>query len=434
MKKYLVFIFLFVFIACSENTEKDLKNINYVASEYVILVHTIGKFDPDYVDAYFGPDSLKQIALKDSSSLRSIKLKVLELSTLLDSLNKATKSNLTQELRFRFLKNMFNSMNFKINSLLGIKKSFDEECIELYGAISPKYSEEYYQNIINDLEKELPGTGTVQDRYKAFKEQFIIPTDKVDTVFKLALSEAKKQTKANIEMPHYEDLQLEYVRDKAWSGYNWFQGDGFSLIQINLDQPIYIERAIDLAAHEAYPGHHAHHTLMEQTYVKDSNWIEFTIYPLFSPMSLISEGSANYGIEVAFPGDAKLIFEKEFLYPLAGLDSSLAEKYNHIQTLISKLDYAGNDAARMFLNGDFNEEQTVDYLVKYNLMTLERAKQRLNFIKKYRAYVINYNIGLDMVREFVIKNGGTSDNPKKRWMIFEDLIRNPYLPSDLEVK
>ena len=329
---------------------------------------------------------------------------------------------------------MFNSMNFKINSLLGIKKSFDEECIELYGAISPKYSEEYYQNIINDLEKELPGTGTVQDRYKAFKEQFIIPTDKVDTVFKLALSEAKKQTKANIEMPHYEDLQLEYVRDKAWSGYNWFQGDGFSLIQINLDQPIYIERAIDLAAHEAYPGHHAHHTLMEQTYVKDSNWIEFTIYPLFSPMSLISEGSANYGIEVAFPGDAKLIFEKEFLYPLAGLDSSLAEKYNHIQTLISKLDYAGNDAARMFLNGDFNEEQTVDYLVKYNLMTLERAKQRLNFIKKYRAYVINYNIGLDMVREFVIKNGGTSDNPKKRWMIFEDLIRNPYLPSDLEVK
>lgn len=421
-------------MACSENTEKDLKNINSIAEEYVVLVHIIGKYDTDYVDAYFGPDSLKQKALNDSSSLRSVKLRILDLTKDLDSLIKITKIDLVKNLRIKFLKQMLSSMNFKVNSLLGFKSTFDEECKELYGAVSPKYNDEYYQAIINELELELLGKGSILDRYKVFKEKFIIPTEKVDTVFKVALNEAKKQTKSFIEMPHYEDLQLEYVRDKAWSGYNWFQGDGFSLIQINLDQPIYIERAIDLAAHEAYPGHHAHHTLMEDTYVKDSNWVEFTIYPLFSPMSLISEGSANYGIEVAFPGESKLKFEKEYLYPLAGLDSSLAEKYNKIQSLISKLDYAGNDAARMFLDGEFNEEQTIDYLVNYNLMTKERAKQRLNFIKKYRAYVINYNVGLDMVRDFVIRNGGTSDNPKKRWLIFEDLIRNPYLPSDLEVK
>ncbi len=398
------------------------------------MVHQIGKFDSDYVDSYFGPDSLKQLAIDDSSSLSSIKLKILELSSELDSVKNISEYDLIEELRYKFLKRMFEAMNFKINMLLGFNGTFDEECQALYGAKSPGYSEEHYQEIINKLNTLLPGTNNIIERYQKFKEQFIIPEDKVDTVFRTALAEAKNRTKLNIELPHYEDFQLEYVRDKAWSGYNWYKGDGFSLIQINLDQPIYIERAIDLAAHEAYPGHHTHHALMEQTYVKDSNWVEFTIYPLFSPMSLISEGTANYGIEVAFPGEEKLNFEKKILYPLAGINPELAEKYNSIQSLISKLDYAGNDAARKYLDGEFNEEQTIDYLVKYNLMTEERAKQRLNFIKKYRAYVINYNVGLDMVRDFITANGGTDENPKKRWLIFEDLIRNPYLPSDIKIE
>jgi hypothetical protein len=413
--------------------EKDSENLNSIAEKYVILVHQIGKYDPDYVDSYFGPDSLEQIAKNDTSSLRTLKLMAISLAQELDSIKLNLKFDLVQELRYKFLKRMFEAMNYKINMLLGYNGTFDQECEALYGATSPVYPLEFYQEIIDNLNDLLPGTGDIKARYKSFKDMFIIPEDKVDLVFKTALDEAKKRTKANIEMPNYEDFQLEYVRDKAWSGYNWYKGNGFSLIQINLDLPIYIERAIDLAAHEAYPGHHTHHALMEETYVKDSNWVEFTIYPLFSPMSLISEGTANYGIEVAFPGEEKLKFEREVLYPLAGINPELAEKYNSIQSLISKLDYVGNDAARMFLDGEFNEEQTIDYLVKYNLMTEERAKQRLNFIKKYRAYVINYNVGLDMVREFVLSNGGTEDNPKKRWLIFEDLIRNPYLPSDIKI-
>lgn len=405
-----------------------------IAEKYVILVHQIGKYDPDYVDSYFGPDSLEQIAKNNTSSLRTLKLKVLALSSELDTLKSNLKLDLVQELRYKFLKRMFEAMNYKINMLLGFEGNFDQECEALYGATSPVYPLEYYQEIIDKLNDLLPGTGDIRERYKTFKDMFIIPEDKVDLVFRTALEEAKKRTKENIEMPHYEDFQLEYVRDKAWSGYNWYKGNGFSLIQINLDLPIYIERAIDLAAHEAYPGHHTHHALMEETYVKDSNWVEFTIYPLFSPMSLISEGTANYGIEVAFPGDEKLKFEKEVLYPLAGINPELSEKYEEIQNLISKLNYAGNDAARKFIDGEFDENQTIDHLVKYNLMTEDRAKQRLSFIKKYRAYVINYNIGLDMVREFITANGGTDDNPKKRWLIFEDLIRNPYLPEDIKIE
>jgi hypothetical protein len=55
--------------------------------------------------------------------------------------------------------------------------------------------------------------------------------------------------------------------------------------------------------------------------VKDRGWTEFSIYPLFSPQSLIAEGTANFGIEVAFPGAERVAFEQRVLFP-AGLSSA----------------------------------------------------------------------------------------------------------------
>ena len=49
--------------------------------------------------------------------------------------------------------------------------------------------------------------------------------------------------------------------------------------------------------------------------MRDRGWVEFTVYPLFSPQSLIAEGTANFGIEVAFPGAERTAFERETLYP-----------------------------------------------------------------------------------------------------------------------
>jgi hypothetical protein len=61
----------------------------------------------------------------------------------------------------------------------------------------------------------------------------------------------------------------------------------------------------------------------------------------------------------------------------------------------------------------------------------ERAKQRVRFIEQYRSYVINYNLGKDMVRRFIESRGGTADNPAKRWAEFGKLLSSPRLPSGL---
>ena len=159
--------------------------------------------------------------------------------------------------------------------------------------------------------------------------------------------------------------------------------------------------------------------------------MEFTLYALFSPQSLVAEGTANFGIEVAFPGHQRIDFERDVLFPAAGMNGADAEQYYSLQSLTGVLNYAHNEAARAYLDGTMNRQQAGEWLATYALMSPERAKQRVRFIDAYRSYVINYNLGQDLVRSYIESRGGTSDNPSRRWDEFRQLISSPRLPSGL---
>ena len=191
--------------------------------------------------------------------------------------------------------------------------------------------------------------------------------------------------------------------------------------------PIAIDRAIDLACHEGYPGHHIYNASLERSLVRERGWLEYSVSPLFSPQSRIAEGSANYGIEMAFPGEERVAYEKAVLFPLAGLDASRADAYYAVQELMRELTYAGNEAARRYLNGQITAEQAADWLVRYSLSSPERARQRVRFFDTYRSYVINYNLGQDLVKAYVER----AATPAERWRRFGELLSTPRLPSDL---
>jgi hypothetical protein len=270
------------------------------------------------------------------------------------------------------------------------------------------------------------------ERYDAYRRAFVIPRDKLDAVFQRAIQACRERTREHVTLPEGEQFTVEYVTNKSWSGYNWYQGGFRSLIQVNTDLPIYIDRAIDLACHEGYPGHHVYNVLLEKHMVRDRGWREFTVYPLFSPQSLIAEGTANFGIEVAFPGKDRVEFEKSTLFPAAGLDGARAPDYYEVQALVDQLAYAGNEAARRYLNKEIDAAQAAAWLERYALMTHDRAAQRVRFFDQYRSYVINYNLGKDMVRGYIEGRGGTPDQPAKRWEEFERLLASPRLPSELK--
>ena len=55
----------------------------------------------------------------------------------------------------------------------------------------------------------------------------------------------------------------------------------------------------------------------------------------------------------------------------------------------------------------------------------------MRFFDQYRSYVINYNLGQDLVRAYVESRGGTADRPEVRWREFTRLLASPRLPGGL---
>ncbi|HVG08343.1 MAG TPA: hypothetical protein VNM67_11600 [Thermoanaerobaculia bacterium] len=402
------------------------------AESYVKLVLAVGQHDPDYVDAFYGPPEWKVQAETAKRPLADLRSEAERLAADVQAM--PASGDEMERLRHQYLSRQLQSMVARLDMLSGKKLSFDEESQALYDSIAPTHGADHFQGILDQLERLVPGDPAdtpLPERIDRFRQGFVIPRDKLDAVFQAAISECKRRTVEHFELPPGESFEVEYVTDKSWSGYNWYKGGFHSLIQVNTDLPIFIERAVDLACHEGYPGHHVYNVLLEKHLVRDRGWPEFSVYPLFSPQSLIAEGTANYGIEVAFPGDERVRFEREKLFPLAGINPSTAERYYQIQRLTQQLAYAGNEAAREYLNGTMTKQQAIDWQVRYNLSAPARAEQRIKFFDQYRSYVINYNYGQDLVKQYIERRGGTADNPAKRWEEFEKLLASPRLPSGL---
>lgn len=433
MTRLFIALACLVLAACNNPDRAKKPTIDTVAEGYVKLVLRVGQYDKDVVDAYYGPEEWKPAALesKDSPFPAKELLSLAEsLQTQLASVDVAAFSALEMA-RFAMLGKQLTAIATKISMLNGATYSFDEEAKRLYDAEPPSFPLSHFDELLTQLDAKLPGEGSVAERYSAFANDFVIPKEKLDDVFRVAIAEARKRTLAHFTLAENENFVLEYVNDKSWSGYNYYQGNGQSLIQLNTDFPIYIDRAIDLAAHEGYPGHHVFNALLEMNLVKNRGWMEFSVYQLFSPQSLIAEGSANYGIDVVFPGDSRLEYEKTVLFPLAGLDANKADLYYEIQAIRGKLNYAGNEAARLYLNGEITREQAAAMLETYLLYEPDRALQRTRFMDQYRSYVINYNLGKDLVADYVESQGGTADNSEKRWQIFQELLSNPHTASTI---
>jgi len=422
-KKILLTLCALVLTACGPAAP----NMDDLAREYLYLELSMGLHDGGHVDAYFGPEELKKAAEETALSLDQILTASTDLAERLAAID--TGDDKMFGMRIVGLLARLHALDTRIAINKGELPTFDDESMALFGSKAPDNDAAHFETILQELDALLPGEGPLSKRVENFNNEFAIPLDKLPAVFEAAMAECRKRTLERIELPEGESFTIEYVNDKPWSGYNWYQGSSISLIQVNTDFPIYISRAVDLGCHEGYPGHHTFNALLEKNLVDDKGWLEYSLYPLFSPQSLIAEGSGNYGIELAFPGEERGEFEKAVLFPLAGLDADKADLYYEIADLTAKLNFAGNEAARDYLNGEITREEAAEWLQTYGMMREDKSMQRTRFIDTYRSYVINYNHGKVMVADYVERGDADAD---ERWARFEAMLSSPMLPADLE--
>jgi hypothetical protein len=407
----------------------DAATLDPVALRYVTLALGLGAHDRHYVDAYYGPDSLKAEAKAESLSVAEIRALADSLIDVLgDTVPKYADSMVG--MRHRYLRTQLGSLSARAGMLGGRELGFDEEAKALYDVTPPHLADAHFDSLLARLDSLLPGRAPLAARFQQFRDRMVIPAGRVDTVFKTAIAACRARTQAHMGLPQGERFDLEYVKGTPWNAYNWYKGNFHSLIQVNLDFPIPVDRAVDLACHEGYPGHHVYNASLEKALYRDRGWVEISVYPLFSPQSLIAEGSANFGIDMAFSPAERLAFERDSLFPLAGLDTSLAERNAAVRTVNEQLNYARNEVARGYLDGELTRPAAVKAMSRYWLIAPDNAAKQLRFIDTYRSYVINYNLGRDLVAGWVQRGAGES--LKKRWDLFASLLSSPRLPADLK--
>jgi hypothetical protein len=403
-------------------------SLDSIARDYVRLTLEIGERDEGYVDAYYGPARWRRAAHAHPRTIAQLAAATELLKQRVERI--ATPQISLEARRQAFLAAQLNAAALRLRLLLGGTLTFAEEARGMYGVGLQLQPLSSFDPVLARIEQLVPGEGTLADRVDAFQDRFVIPPDRLDAVMRAAIAECRRRTLAHIPLPRGESFRLEFVTHQSWSGYNWYQGRYRSLIQVNTDFPVRMSRAVDLGCHEGYPGHHVYNMLLERILSRGRNWVEFMVYPLYSPQSFIAEGTANYGIELAFPGPERAAFERDILYPLAGLSSGDADGYAALQGAMRQLSGARFTIASDFIDGRITRDEAIALTQRYGLVSRPRAEQIIAFNAHYRAYVINYGLGQAMVRAAI---EGTASTPAARWAAMWWILSGPTIPADLGV-
>jgi hypothetical protein len=386
----------------------------------------IGAHEKGYIDAYFGPPEWKTEAEAHPRSIPALKAEADRIHVALEAINAAGLSPLERR-REAWLAANIASARYRLDMIEGVRSPFREEATRLF-ALTPELQPlESYDSVLARIDALVPGDGPLAERIEAFRSRYFIPSDRLNAVMDAAIGECRRRTLAHMALPGNERFSMEFVTRQSWSAYNWYKGDNQSLIQVNTDLPISLERAVGLGCHEGYPGHHVQGIYNERNY-RERGLIEFSVAPLYAPSSPLNEGGANFSVDLAFPEAERVRFEAEALYPLAGLDPATARAYDDLRKALIDLSGARLTIAAMYLDGEVDRNRAIELTQRYQLSSRARAEQSIAFTEQYRSYVINYSTGEDLVRAYV-KRAGESETAQ--WAAYEHILSEPTLPVDL---
>ena len=115
-----------------------------------------------------------------------------------------------------------------------------------------------YEPAVAQLDAEMPGDGPLASRIEAMRRAASVPPDKVEAVFQAALAECRRRTIAQIPMGS-EPVEVRFTDDELTPAMALYRGDARTVVSISKKIPTDVDRLVQHACHEGYPGHHAHY-------------------------------------------------------------------------------------------------------------------------------------------------------------------------------
>jgi hypothetical protein len=361
--------------------------IDTPAERYLVLGLQLGRHVEGIVDAYFGPSELAEAA--DAGAL-------VEPRELVDRADA-----LLVELPDGWLRDQVRGSRAYAGVLAGEAPSYADEVEACYGVRPHVTDESVFAAAHEDLDRMLPGDGSVAERHRAWEESIRISGDAVEHTVAAVIQEARRQTRGVVELPDGEDVAVEMVRDEPWLAFCEYLGDFRSRISVNVDLPVSAIELLTLAMHETYPGHHTERCSKEQALVRGRGLLEETLVLVPTPQSLVAEGIATVAPELLLEGagaDALVDVVRREAGVDLDLDLALA-----VERALEPCRWANLNAALQLHDSGADGADVAAYLERWGLLTPELAAHLIRFLEAptSRTYIITYLAGRRHCRAWV---------------------------------
>ncbi|HZQ63808.1 MAG TPA: hypothetical protein VFA66_01105 [Gaiellaceae bacterium] len=356
------------------------------AERFVLLGLRLGRLEDGLVDSYCGPEDLaRQVEtelLSDPAALA------------------ADADALLGDLEDGWLRDQVQGLRTYAGVLAGEELSYSDEVERCYGVRPERVSTDVYAEAHERLAALVPGAGSLAERYAEWRRSLAVPRDRIAPVLRDVTEVLRERTRALVELPEGEDLEIGPVEDEPWWAFNHYRGGLRSRVEVNVDLPASAGDLVEIAAHEAYPGHHTERAVKEQRLIREAGMLEESIQLVPTPASLIAEGIAEVGPAVVMDDD--LVGRLEAALRRHGLTEDL-KRARAVREARRPLRRVLLDAALLLHEDGGSPEDARAYLERWALTSPEEAAHGVRFLfdPNSRAYAITYSAGDELCRAWV---------------------------------
>jgi hypothetical protein len=394
------------------------QNSRPLPERYVLLCLRVGRHIDGFIDAYFGPPEWRELV--DGEPPAEPRVLLEEALVLIEALPSAG----LESQRERWLRGQLRALECTLARMTGEEVAWANEVERCIGVRPSRTDIGVFEETHRRLDAVIAGSGTLRERHIQWEEHNAVPRDKLVPALAKLKDVLGPRAHALASMPAEESVTYESVSDKPWIAYNWYQGGYQSIVEVNADLPISIALLTDLAAHEAYPGHHTERTAKERHLLEELGRVETSVAIISGPEALVSEGIAMNALEQALgpdPYDAVA----EILGPL-GVSFDAAEVHEVHRAEITFFATAVNAAFMLHEDGASTEE-TEEYLRTWALESDKKATRTVSFLTEpsSRAYVPAYPEGQRLCGAFASRASGNFTRLLTEQLTTVDLVAEP---------
>ena len=327
--------------------------------------------------------------------------------------------------RVNFLRSHMNSLKMRTEMLLGAQFSFQEMTRGLYGLTAPEYPEEMFADVLDELNQVLPGKGSLLERVESFRQKMVVPSNKLAATMTSAVEafhdiavERMGITKDSAPRlsfygfgPHRKGLELDgYVYDWEWDRINWE-------IVFSTDHAFAIDDIISFSCHEVEPGHLTFIGLRTKA-AYENGCPELAVIAQFNESSAFIEGAARMSIDLCLPGEELFAFERDLLFPLAGIDKGLAECLPAWHKFRKATNFAKLVLERNRWDGKWSKEEGIAWMKQYMLAPPQDCAALVDHLAADPGHFVAHDYSREVITNYVYDKEPTWEG---RWKLYREL-------------